>query len=180
MPKETDMIRVLHFISDSNIGGAGRLLVHCLRHFDRTRFDVAVVLPRGSALLPLIAETGTRVIETDAGRDASHEKGAVSAFYKIIRAEKPLLFRRSSKRSTPRPKPEKLFISTDLSAFSLRQDGNTVLPFSFDFPFFISFFAHFFDLCIFSTRFRRFRFLLFGIFLWLFLFTNQQSYIIIR
>ena len=83
------MIRVLHFISDSNIGGAGRLLVHCLRHFDRTRFDVAVVLPRGSALLPLIAETGTRVIETDAGRDASHEKGAVSAFYKIIRAEKP-------------------------------------------------------------------------------------------
>jgi len=83
------MIRVLHFISDSNIGGAGRLLVHCLRHFDRTRFDVAVVLPRGSALLPLIAETGTRVIETDAGRDASHEKGAVAAFRKIIREEKP-------------------------------------------------------------------------------------------
>lgn len=83
------MIRVLHFISDSNIGGAGRLLVHCLRHFDRTRFDVAVVLPRGSALLPLIEETGTRVIETDAGRDASHEKGAVAAFRKIIRQEKP-------------------------------------------------------------------------------------------
>jgi len=83
------MIRVLHFISDSNIGGAGRLLVHCLRHFDRTRFDVAVVLPRGSALLPLIEETGTRVIETDAGRDASHEKGAVAAFRNIIRQEKP-------------------------------------------------------------------------------------------
>lgn len=83
------MIRVLHFISDSNIGGAGRLLVHCLRHFDRTRFDVAVVLPRGSALLPLIEETGTRVIETDAGRDASHEKGAVAAFRRIIRQEKP-------------------------------------------------------------------------------------------
>lgn len=83
------MIRVLHFISDSNIGGAGRLLVHCLRHFDRTLFDVAVVLPRGSALLPLIEETGTRVIETDAGRDASHEKGAVAAFRNIIRQEKP-------------------------------------------------------------------------------------------
>lgn len=83
------MIRVLHFISDSNIGGAGRLLVHCLRHFDRSCFDVAVVLPRGSALVPLIAETGTRIIETDAGRDASHEKGAVSAFQRIIRQEKP-------------------------------------------------------------------------------------------
>lgn len=83
------MIRVLHFISDSNIGGAGRLLLHCLRHFDRTQFDIAVVLPRGSALVSLIAETGTRMIETEHGRDASHERGALAAFQQIIRAEKP-------------------------------------------------------------------------------------------
>ena len=83
------MIRVLHFISDSNIGGAGRLLLHCLRHFDRDKLDVAVVLPRDSALIPSIAETGTRYIETDFGRDASHDKGAIAAFSRIIRAEKP-------------------------------------------------------------------------------------------
>ena len=83
------MIRVLHFISDSNIGGAGRLLLHCLRHFDRDKLDVAVVLPRDSALIPSIAETGTRYIETDCGRDASHDKGAIAAFSRIIRAEKP-------------------------------------------------------------------------------------------
>jgi len=83
------MIRVLHFISDSNIGGAGRLLIHCLRHFDREKLDVAVVLPRGSALVPLITECGIRTIETDSGRDASHEKGAIRTFSRIIREEKP-------------------------------------------------------------------------------------------
>ncbi|MBE6560708.1 MAG: glycosyltransferase [Ruminococcaceae bacterium] len=83
------MVRVLHFTSDSNIGGAGRLLLHCLRHFDRDKLDVAVVLPRGSALIPAIAETGTRYIETDFCRDASREKGAVAAFRRIIREEKP-------------------------------------------------------------------------------------------
>lgn len=83
------MIRVLHFISDSNIGGAGRLLLHCLRHFDREKLDVAVVLPRGSALVPQIRALDTRVIETDAGRDASHERGAAAVFRRIIREEKP-------------------------------------------------------------------------------------------
>ncbi len=83
------MIQVLHFISDSNIGGAGRLLLHCLRYFDREKLDVAVVLPRGSALIPAIAETATRYIETDFCRDLSREKGAVAAFRRIIREEKP-------------------------------------------------------------------------------------------
>ncbi len=83
------MIRVLHFISDANIGGAGRLLIHCLKNFDPSVFSVAVVVPRDSALVPLIKETGTRAIECDFGRDKSHEKGAVSAYKKIIREEKP-------------------------------------------------------------------------------------------
>lgn len=83
------MIRVLHFISDANIGGAGRLLIHCLKNFDSSLFSVAVVVPRGSALVPLIHETGKRVIECDFGKDKSHEKGALAAYKKIIREEKP-------------------------------------------------------------------------------------------
>ncbi len=83
------MIRILHFISDANIGGAGRLLIHCLNHFDPSIFDVAVVVPKGSALVPLIEQTGKRVIECEYGRDKSHEKGALAAFKKIIRAENP-------------------------------------------------------------------------------------------
>lgn len=83
------MIRVLHFISDSNIGGAGRLLLHCLHHFDPARVTAAVALPRGSALTPLIRETGAEAIETDAGRDASHEAGAIRAYCRVIRAWRP-------------------------------------------------------------------------------------------
>ena len=83
------MIRVLHFISDANIGGAGRLLIHCLKNFDPTVFDVSVVVPKGSALVPLIEETGKNVIECEFGRDKSHEKGALAAYKKIIREVKP-------------------------------------------------------------------------------------------
>lgn len=83
------MIRVLHCISDSNIGGAGRLLIHCLHHFDRSRWEVTVALPRDSALIPAIRETGTAVIETDFGRDASHEKGGIAGYRRIMRDVKP-------------------------------------------------------------------------------------------
>lgn len=47
-----DRIRVVHIISDTNIGGAGVLLCNLLRHTDRTRYDPFVILPMGSALIP--------------------------------------------------------------------------------------------------------------------------------
>ncbi len=43
-------MRVLHIISDSNIGGAGILLLNLLRHFDRAEVESIVALPKGSAL----------------------------------------------------------------------------------------------------------------------------------
>ena len=42
------MIRVLKIISDTNIGGAGRVLINYLQYADRAQFDTAVDLPRGS------------------------------------------------------------------------------------------------------------------------------------
>ncbi len=49
-------MKVLHVISDENIGGAGVLLTSLLRNFDRTRVQSVVALPRGSALSERIAE----------------------------------------------------------------------------------------------------------------------------
>ena len=46
------MTRVLHILTDSNIGGAGRYLINYLRFRNREQFDVSVVLPAGSRLLP--------------------------------------------------------------------------------------------------------------------------------
>ena len=48
------MIKVLNILTDTNIGGAGRLLVNYLHNFDREKFDVKVVLPKNSALKPFV------------------------------------------------------------------------------------------------------------------------------
>ena len=43
-------MKILHVISDRNIGGAGVLLCNLLRHMDRSRIESVVAIPRGSAL----------------------------------------------------------------------------------------------------------------------------------
>ena len=45
------MIRVLQILTDSNIGGAGRLLTNYLHNFDKSVFDMLVVLPEGAELI---------------------------------------------------------------------------------------------------------------------------------
>ena len=83
------MIRVLHILTDSNIGGAGRLLVNYLHNFDRETFEILVALPKGAALKPCVEAEGYRVIETEHGRDKSFDMKAVREFISIIKAEKP-------------------------------------------------------------------------------------------
>ncbi len=48
-------MRVMHIISDENIGGAGVLLTTLLRNFDRDRVQSAVALPQNSRLAERIA-----------------------------------------------------------------------------------------------------------------------------
>lgn len=79
------MIKVLNILSDSNIGGAGRLLVNYLHNFDRTKFDVAVVLPKDSDLKPCVEAEGYHVYETIGGRDKSLDFGAVKEMRRIIK-----------------------------------------------------------------------------------------------
>ncbi|OPY56449.1 MAG: putative glycosyltransferase EpsF [Pelotomaculum sp. PtaU1.Bin035] len=52
------MLRVLHIISDTNIGGAGRHLVTFLEHYDRTKLAVWVLCPPASLLLEQCAAAG--------------------------------------------------------------------------------------------------------------------------
>jgi len=52
------MLRVLHIISDTNIGGAGRHLVTFLEHYDRSRLAVWVLCPPASLLLEQCAAAG--------------------------------------------------------------------------------------------------------------------------
>ena len=61
------MIKVIHVISDTNIGGAGTVLLTTLYNIDRSRFDVKVVLPEGSALIPRIDALGFETVPTKGG-----------------------------------------------------------------------------------------------------------------
>ncbi len=83
------MIKVLNVLTDTNIGGAGRLLVHYLRNFDRSRFDVYVCLPKGSLLIPEVQKVGYSVIETEYGKDKTFEAAAVKELCGIIKEIKP-------------------------------------------------------------------------------------------
>ncbi len=49
-------MKVLHVISDSNIGGAGVLLCNLLACFDREKVESIVALPSGSKLAPRLAQ----------------------------------------------------------------------------------------------------------------------------
>lgn len=83
------MIKVINVISDTNIGGAGKYLLTYLKHADRTRFDLSVVLPRGSLLKPHMDELGVAVFEIDAMTDKSLDRKAISALKGIFKAERP-------------------------------------------------------------------------------------------
>ena len=83
------MLKLFHVISDTNIGGAGTLLLNYLANADRTNFAITVVLPRGSALTPRIQAMDIPVIETEYGHDRSHDRKATAEFRRIFRAEKP-------------------------------------------------------------------------------------------
>lgn len=83
------MIKVLNIISDTNIGGAGRCLINFLKYYDRTRYQVKVVLPENSQLRPEIEKLDTPVIEVPGMGDKSFSLQAVRALKRVIRAEQP-------------------------------------------------------------------------------------------
>ncbi len=83
------MIKVIHVISDTNIGGAGTVLLTILRNIDRSRFDVKVVVPEGSALISRVDALGFEHICTKGGADKSLDLGSISEYRKIFKTEKP-------------------------------------------------------------------------------------------
>ncbi len=55
-------MKVLHVISDENIGGAGILLTNLLQNFDRNRVESLVALPKESHLMPRIQALGIETL----------------------------------------------------------------------------------------------------------------------
>ena len=83
------MIRVLNVISDTNIGGAGRVLLNYMSRADRANFDVSVALPRDSLLKQPLEELGTTVYEVDGLTDRSYHKDDVKELERLIGQVQP-------------------------------------------------------------------------------------------
>ena len=83
------MIKVVEVISDTNIGGAGVLLLNRLEVTDKKIFDETVVLPKGSKLTERLKKLGIRVIEFDGCKDRSFDIFAVPKLCTILKKLKP-------------------------------------------------------------------------------------------
>ena len=79
------MTKILHVISDTNIGGAGRLLLGYLNSYNRGEFENTVLLPKNSMLTPRIRALGIPLYELDAQGDKSFDLAAVREIKKYIK-----------------------------------------------------------------------------------------------
>ncbi len=78
------MTKVLNIISDTNIGGAGRVLLNYAKYYDRENYSISVALPEGSMLAKPLKELGVTIYEIDAMADKSYDKAAVGKLKELI------------------------------------------------------------------------------------------------
>ena len=83
------MIRVLNIISDTNIGGAGRVILNYLSYADRSQYETMVAIPRGSLLKEPLEQAGAQVYEVDGMADRSYHRDDVKVLKELIRWIKP-------------------------------------------------------------------------------------------
>lgn len=86
MEKKT---KVLHVLTDRNIGGAGRWLLYYLKYHNREKFEVKVLLPHDSLLAEAVEALDVPVIAMEEMEDKSFDKRAMKALTKKFRQEKP-------------------------------------------------------------------------------------------
>ena len=83
------MIKAINVITDTNIGGAGKILLSFLEKYDREKFIVKVVIPTNSQLKERIEALGVETIEIDGMADDSKGKQAETKLLSVFKEEKP-------------------------------------------------------------------------------------------
>lgn len=84
-----DKIKVLNIISDTNIGGAGKCIITYLKNRNKERFDIAVLMPKGSLLKAELEKYDIKIIEIDGLKDKSFDVKSINKIKKIIKEEEP-------------------------------------------------------------------------------------------
>ena len=82
-------IKVIEVISDTNIGGAGRLLYTRMSLYDKEKFEEIVLLPKGSELEELLLNIGCSVKSVGYCEDKSFDVRAIAGFYFAFKKIKP-------------------------------------------------------------------------------------------
>ena len=83
------MIRLLHFITDTNVGGAGRLLCNQIKNMAGSDFEISVALPRESALITELRPLPCTLIKCRCGADSSFSRESFIEDYGIIKKLRP-------------------------------------------------------------------------------------------
>lgn len=83
------MIKVMQVISDTNVGGAGKILLSFLQNFDKDAFSMSLVLPRGSELLPEAKKLGLPCFEIAGMADKSYDRAAIKELIALFEKEGP-------------------------------------------------------------------------------------------
>ena len=83
------MKKIIEVSTDTNIGGAGKVLVTLLKNFDYDKMEVKVILPPDSLLKPEIEELGIPVIEVCGIAEKSLDFNSISRLKAIFKEEKP-------------------------------------------------------------------------------------------
>ena len=82
-------MKVIEAISDTNIGGAGRLLLTRLGNSNTKEIETEVILPRGSRLEERFDDIGVRTHLIDGCADKSFDIGAIREISSIIKESAP-------------------------------------------------------------------------------------------
>lgn len=83
------MVKVLNVITDTNIGGAGKVLLNYMKYRNKDDFDVSVALPRGSMLIAPLKALDTEIYELDDMADKSYDKAATGHIKELINRVQP-------------------------------------------------------------------------------------------
>ncbi len=85
------MPRILHCITDMNIGGAGIFLKNLISGMPKNEFSHTVLLPKGSRLSPLLSEAGIEVVSLPITGDRSFSPLEIPVYRRAIRCLSPAL-----------------------------------------------------------------------------------------
>jgi len=83
------LIKVLNIITDTNIGGAGNVLLNFLRKTNRTEFSHTVIVPTSAQLSPPLRALDIQVFEMPGIADKSLSPGTIGAFSRVFDKLKP-------------------------------------------------------------------------------------------